>query len=134
MKRLPNNAVHKALVAFLRNHTGLAVYDYVPQEAVLPFITLGTMTVQDKSTKTNDMTHLSAHIHIYSSYKGRYEINNLAEKLINLFGMEQLDLSPEEFYVNAQGVDFYETYPEDETGYSGVITLEVLIQNIHKEE
>ena len=58
MKRLPNNAVHKALVAFLRNHTGLAVYDYVPQEAVLPFITLGTMTVQDKSTKTDDMTHL----------------------------------------------------------------------------
>ena len=106
----------------------------MPQEAVLPFITLGTMTVQDKSTKTDDMTHLSAHIHIYSNYKGRYEINNLAEKLINLFGMEQLDLSPEEFYVNAQGVDFYETYPEDETGYSGVITLEVLIQNIHKEE
>ena len=33
-----------------------------------------------------------------------------------------------------QKVDFYETYPEDETGYSGVITLEVLIQNIHKEE
>ena len=123
MKRLPNNAIHKALVAFLREHTGLAVYDYVPQEAVLPFITLGTMTVQDKSTKTDDMTHLSAHIH-----------NSLAEKLINLFGMEQLDLTGDEFYVSAQGVDFYETYPEDETGYSGVITLEVLIQNIHKEE
>lgn len=89
MKRLPNNAVHKALVAFLRNHTGLAVYDYVPQEAVLPFITLGTMTVQDKSTKIEDITHLSAHIHIYSNYKGRYEINTLAEKLINLFGTER---------------------------------------------
>ena len=124
MKRLPNNAIHKALVAFLREHTGLAVYDYVPQEAVLPFITL----------KTEDMTHLSAHIHIYSNYKGRFEINSLAEKLINLFGSIQLDLSPDEFYVSAQGVDFYETYPEDEMGYSGVITLEVLIQNIHKEE
>ena len=134
MKRLPNKAIHKALVAFLREHTGLVVYDYVPQEAVLPFITLGTMTVQDKSTKTEDMTHLSAHIHIYSNYKGRYEINSLAEKLINLFGSIQLDLSPDEFYVSAQGVDFYETYPEDEMGYSGVITLEVLIQNIHKEE
>ena len=104
MKRLPNNAIHKALVAFLKKHTGLAVYDYIPQEAVLPFITLGTMTVQDKSTKTEDMTHLSVHIHIYSSYKGRYEINTLAEKLINLFGIEQLDLAAEEFYVSAQGV------------------------------
>ena len=44
MKRLPNNAIHKALVAFLREHTGLAVYDYVPQEAVLPFITLIAIT------------------------------------------------------------------------------------------
>ena len=106
MKRLPNNAVHKALVAFLRNHTGLAVYDYVPQEAVLPFITLGTMTVQDKSTKIDDMTNLSAHIHIYSNYKGRYEINNLAEKLINLFGMEQLDLSPERVLRKCPGGGF----------------------------
>ena len=103
MKRLPNNAIHKALVAFLREHTGLAVYDYVPQEAVLPFITLGTMTVQDKSTKTEDMIHLSAYIHIYSNYKGRFEINSLAEKLINLFGSIQLDLSPDEFYVSAKG-------------------------------
>lgn len=80
------------------------------------------------------MTHLSVHIHIYSNYKGRFEINNLAERLINLLGANQIDLSADEFYVNAQGVDFYETYPEDETGYSGVITFELLIQNIHKEE
>ena len=79
MKRLPNNAIHKALVAFLREHTGLAVYDYVPQEAVLPFITLGTMTVQDKSTKTEDMTHLSAHIHIYSTTPWRRSSSTYSE-------------------------------------------------------
>ena len=134
MKRLPNNALTKALIQFLREHTKLPVYDFVPQEAKLPFITLGATTVQDKSSKTEDMTHLSVHIHIYSNYKGRFEINNLAERLINLLGANQIDLSADEFYVNAQGVDFYETYPEDETGYSGVITFELLIQNIHTEE
>lgn len=134
MKRLPNNALTKALIQFLREHTKLPVCDFVPQEAKLPFITLGATTVQDKSSKTEDMTHLSVHIHIYSNYKGRFEINNLAERLINLLGANQIDLSADEFYVNAQGVDFYETYPEDETGYSGVITFELLIQNIHKEE
>ncbi|MDY6289854.1 MAG: DUF3168 domain-containing protein [Succiniclasticum sp.] len=133
MKRLPNNALQKALVPFLRERTGYRVYDYVPENATLPFITLGAVTVQDKSTKTEDMTKASVHIHIYSNYKGRFEINTLAETLINVFASEQIDLSAEEFFVCSQGVDFYETYPEDEIGYSGVITLEALIQN-KKEE
>ena len=134
MKRLPNNALHKALVPFLREKTGYRVYDYVPEEAQLPFITLGTFNVQDKSTKTEDMTKTSVHIHIYSNYKGRFEINTLAESLINLFAAEQIDLSAEEFFVCSQAVDFYETYPEDEIGYSGVITLDMLIQNKKKED
>ena len=133
MKRLPNNALQKALVPFLRERTGYRVYDYVPENATLPFITLGAVTVQDKSTKTEDMTKASVHIHIYSNYKGRFEINTLAETLINVFASEQIDLSAEEFFVCSQGVEFYETYPEDEIGYSGVITLEALIQN-KKEE
>ena len=117
MKRLPNNALHKALVPFLREKTGYRVYDYVPDN------------VQDKSTKTEDMTKTSVHIHIYSNYKGRFEINTLAESLINTFAVEQVDLSADEFFVCSQAIDFYETYPEDEIGYSGVITLDMLIQN-----
>ena len=35
MKRLPNNALHKALVPFLREKTGYRVYDYVPETAQL---------------------------------------------------------------------------------------------------
>ena len=75
------------------------------------------------------MTKTSVHIHIYSNYKGRFEINTLAESLINLFAAEQVDLSADEFFVCSQAIDFYETYPEDEIGYSGVITLDMLIQN-----
>ena len=97
MKRLPNNALHKALVPFLREKTGYRVYDYVPETAQLPFITLGAVNVQDKSTKTEDMTKTSVHIHIYSNYKGRFEINTLAESLINTFAVEQVDLSADEF-------------------------------------
>ena len=73
-------------------------------------------------------------IHIWSTYRGRYEINSLAETIINDLSSHQLDLSEEDFYSNAQGVDFYESYPEDDSGYNGVITFEMLIQNMRSDE
>ena len=130
MKRLPNNAAHKALYEFLSSNIETPVYDYVPQDAALPFVTLGAVNVEDKSTKSEDMTHVTVQIHLWSDYKGRYEINNLAEEIINLLGNNQLDLTDDGFYANAQGVDFYETYPEEESGYNGVLTFEMLVQDI----
>lgn len=130
MKRLPNNTAHKALYEFLSANIETPVYDYVPQDAALPFVTLGAVNVEDKSTKSEDMTHVSVQVHLWSDYKGRYEINNLAEEIINLLGNNQLDLTGDGFYVSAQGVNFYETYPEDESGFNGVLTFEMLVQDI----
>lgn len=134
MKRLPNNIVHKVLIAFLQDHLGCRVYDFVPENAILPFVTLGNINAEDKSTKSDDIIHLTVQIHIWSTYRGRYEINSLAETIINDLSSHQLDLSEEDFYSNAQGVDFYESYPEDDSGYNGVITFEILIQNMRSDE
>lgn len=134
MKRLPNNIVHKVLIAFLQDHLGCRVYDFVPENTILPFVTLGNINAEDKSTKSDDIIHLTVQIHIWSTYRGRYEINSLAETIINALSSHQLDLSEEDFYSNAQGVDFYESYPEDDSGYNGVITFEMLIQNMRSDE
>lgn len=134
MKRLPNNIVHKVLIAFLQDHLGCRVYDFVPENAILPFVTLGNINAEDKSTKSDDIIHLTVQIHIWSTYRGRYEINSLAETIINDLSSHQLDLSEGDFYSNAQGVDFYESYPEDDSGYNGVITFEMLIQNMRSDE
>ena len=134
MKRLPNNMVHKALIAFLRDKVSCRVYDFVPEDAELPFVTLGNINAEDKSTKSEDIIHLTVQIHIWSNYRGRYEINSLAEKIINALSSVQLDLSEEDFYSNAQGVDFYESYPEEDSGYNGVITFELLVQNIRSDD
>lgn len=133
MKRLPNNAVQKALLLFLRANVDIPVYDYVPEEAKLPFITLGAINVQDQSTKAEDMTHVSIQIHIWSHYKGRYEINILAEELMQLLTKEQLDLGGESFCALSQSIDFYETYPEEDNGYSGILTFEMMVQNMKED-
>ena len=133
MRRLPNNIVHKALIAFLRKECTCPVDDFVPEGAVLPFVTLGNINAEDKSTKSDDIIHMTVQIHIWSTYRGRYEINSLAEKIINALSSKQLDLSEEDFYSNAQGVDFYESYPEEDSGYNGVISFEMLVQNMRSD-
>lgn len=135
MRRLPNNELHKALLKYLGEGIGkdfpkVKVYDYVPEGAKLPYVTVGSVNVRDRGLKVEDISHVSVQIHIWSSYKGRRESNNLAEKIIRLVAAEQIDLSGDGFCVISQDIDFYETYPEGETGYNGVLTLETDIQNM----
>ena len=47
---------------------------------------------------------------------------------------KQIDLIEDEFLAIRQQVDFFEAYPEEETGYNGVISLVMLIQNLQRSE
>lgn len=133
MKRLPNNALHKSLIKFLKEKQPVPVFDYLPEMAALPFITLGNVTVADQSAKLVEETKVTVAIHIWSDYKGRFEVNNIAECIISLLTSEQLDLSQDDFFVFAQEVTFYETYPEEDSGYNSVISFELYIQNIKED-
>ena len=133
MKRLPNNALHKSLIKFLKEKQPFPVFDYLPEMAALPFITLGNVTVADQSAKVVEETKVTVAIHIWSDYKGRFEVNNIAECIISLLTSEQLDLSQDDFFVFAQEVTFYETYPEEDSGYNSVISFELYIQNIKED-
>ena len=133
MKRLPNNALHKSLIKFLKEKQPVPVFDYLPEKAALPFITLGNVTVADQSAKVVEETKVMVAIHIWSDYKGRFEVNNIAECIISLLTSEQLDLSQDDFFVFAQEVTFYETYPEEDSGYNSVISFELYIQNIKED-
>ena len=69
MKRLPNNALHKSLIKFLKEKQPVPVFDYLPEMAALPFITLGNVTVADQSAKVVEETKVTVAIHIWSDYK-----------------------------------------------------------------
>lgn len=135
MLRLPNNALQKALIELLAEKLsamGVAVYDFVPLEAAPPYVTLGTVATQDISTKTEDCYKVSQQINIWSDYKGKHQINNIAEYIINLLTSAEghLDLKADDFFCNQQRVNMYEAYPEENTGYNGVIEFEAYILNL----
>ena len=134
MKRIPLNALQRALINYLTVNETTHVYDYVPETAKPPFMTLGAFTCKEAGTKYEDMVEVSVQINIWSTYKVKFEINSIANRVIGLLQTKQIDLSTDEFLAIRQQVDFFEAYPEEETGYNGVITLVMLIQNMKRSE
>lgn len=134
MKRIPLNALQKALISYLTANEVVPVYDYVPETAKPPFMTLGAFNCKEAGTKYEDIVEVTVQLNIWSTYKGKFEINSIANRVISLLQTKQIDLSEDEFTAIRQQVDFFEAYPEEETGYNGVISLVVLVQNMRRSE
>ncbi|MEG1754119.1 MAG: DUF3168 domain-containing protein [Christensenella sp.] len=133
IKRIPNNALQKALIALFKAKLSVPAYDFVTSTAKMPYVSLGAFTCRDISTKTEDISHITLQINIFSSYRGKYEINAIAEQIISILTSEQINLD-EDFYTTMQAINMYEAFPEDENSYSGVVSFECEIQNIRSEE
>lgn len=134
IKRIPNNALQKALIALFKAKLPVPVYDFVNETAKLPYVSLGAFTCRDISTKTDDTSRVTLQVNIFSSYRGKYEINAIAEQITDVLTSEQVDLSSDDFYITMQAVNMYEAFPEDENSYSGVVSFECEIQNMRSEE
>ena len=134
MKRIPLNALQKALLTYISTNENVPIYDYVPETAKLPFMTLGAFNCKEAGTKYEDIVEVTVQLNIWSTYKGKFEINSIANRVISLLQTKQIDLSEDEFTAIRQQVDFFEAYPEEESGYNGVISLVILVQNMRRSE
>lgn len=130
IRRIPMNALQKGVYSILSTKQDTPVYDDVPPEAVLPYITIGAFTNKPGGGKTIDISDVSLQIHIWSEYSGKREVNEIANDVTAVLTAWSLDLAADGFKALAQDVDFFEAFPEDEGGYHGVITFTAKIQNL----
>lgn len=129
-KRIPLVAFQTALYSLLKSYgQTVPVYDDVPANANLPFITLGGFTSKQVGSKTTNCWDISQQIHLWSDYHGKKEVNQMADDVASLVTAYKLNLAPP-FDVISQDVDFFEAFEEDEGGYHGVVTLVARIQDI----
>lgn len=124
------NALQKGVFSILTQKQTTPVYDDVPEEAELPYITLGAFTDKQVGNKTADVHDISQQIHIWSKYEGKTEVNEIANDITAVLTSWPIGLSEEGFNVMSQDVDFFEAFPEEVAGYHGVVTFTAKIQNL----
>ena len=130
IRRIPMNALQKGVYSILSTKQTTPVYDDVPPEAVLPYVTLGAFTCKQNGGKTSDISDISLQVHIWSEYSGKREVNEIANDVAAVLTAWPLDLVADGFKALSQDVDFFEAFPEDEGGYHGVITFVCRVQNV----
>jgi hypothetical protein len=130
IRRIPMNALQKGVFSIISTKQTTPVYDDVPEDAVLPYITIGAFTCKQTGNKTADVYGISQQIHIWSAYEGKKEVNEIANDVTAVLTSWPIDLSEDSFNAMSQDVDFFEAFPEEIAGYHGIITFVAKIQNI----
>lgn len=134
--RLPIIALQKALFTLLTAHLtspAIPVYDDVPKDAALPYVTFGTATWRPTGTKDADIGDVGQPIEIWSEYKGKAEVIGIADKIVNILAKYAVNLSADEFMVIKSEIEGFEAPPKDDSGYHGTLSLFYKIQNIKRE-
>ncbi len=74
------------------------VYDYVPEEKNMPFITIGEVSTKDDGNKYSTGEYITIDIEIWSKNKGKYKDLLTAKKIQQLLSEELTPEANEEEY------------------------------------
>lgn len=115
-------AVYKAL-----NAGNYSVYDIVPPNTALPYISIGDETLTTDDTKTSKRTVHNVSIHTWSMGNSSAE-----SKMMNHFVLQTIlnDLEVNGFYVDMVNLELQTTLKEqssDSTTFHGVLQFEVTL-------
>ena len=132
MRRFPNHAITKALVALISDNSEVPITDHVDDQIELPYIVVGDINTNETDTKDETISTSIVQIDIFSDYMGRQELDSIAESVADILYDENtvIDMSADGFQVVDGRIQSYETYEEEQFGYIGTITLEMIIQDV----
>ena len=132
MRRFPNHAITKALVALISDNSNISITDHVDESVSLPYVVVGDINTNETDAKDEKVSTSIVQIDIYSEYMGRYELDSIAESIADILYDENtvIDMTCDGFQIIDGRVQSYETYEEAQYGYVGTITLEVTIQDL----
>lgn len=124
--------VQKALYQTLTGDGALmamitGVYDFVPEDAVFPFISMTEMTAADLSAQTQEITEYFPVLHFWSRERGYKEVQAIMSRVQTLLHDTALTVSGQEF-VNAR-LEFSEVMRErDGITSHGVMRFRIVTQ------
>ena len=90
----PFLTLQDAEVARIEAETSYSVYDDVPEGAAYPYVVMGDMTARDWSDKFEPGQEVYSTKHIWSQYKGKKEITEMSDAIVQALSKSSLDLGP----------------------------------------
>ncbi len=103
------------------------VYEYVPQNAAYPYVTIGDVTANDDSAKGLKRYDLDVNLEIYSKAQGRKEVLDIIERLKLLLDNQVLSITGfTNIFTKAVGISTKRS--SDNLITSGLLTLKIFVR------
>ncbi len=91
----PDLVLHDAQIARIEADTAYVIYDAHPQDVSYPYIVMGEITAGDWSAKGEPGQEIFSTLHFWSQYKGRKEVDEMYDEVLQALTRAELDLSPD---------------------------------------
>lgn|SRR5262245_58501636 len=127
---LPLQAALKTLLSGALG-TGIPVYDDVPEESRKPYVVIGDQTMIGWFWKLTGGTEITTTIHIWSEYRGRYEVETIKNTIMQSVTGNEFNLIPSGFNCLPAVFEFGETFQEpDGITRHGILRFRVNVQQL----
>lgn len=136
ISRIPFNEVQKGLYQLLHTGQSVPVYDAIPTGGEdMPYIWLGEFHgTPAEQNKTMVLHHVTQQLHIWSSQKGKHEVNSIMDDIVTLLTKYQLSMDSFR-QVGTVTISLYQTsgelYEDGTTAYHGVLEAEYLVEQLN---
>ncbi|MBU2703878.1 hypothetical protein Ga0466249_005028 [Sporomusaceae bacterium BoRhaA] len=130
IRRLPIDALQKGIYDILSMKQDSApVYDNVPSESDLLYILLSDYEYEFINAKTMDISEITFEIEIWTEYRGKSQVNTIAEEIVALLTAWPIDLSANGFKVLSQDAKGGRGSRQEDLFY-GIVNFTARVQNI----
>ena len=124
IKNVPTVSLQMGVYKLLSMGQDKKVYGQVPEEVITPYITIDAITAKPLDTKNSIQWFCSLTVNVWGTEEEKqavYEAVSDITYLISKYGVEKVQVDG--FAVLDAQIDIIETFPEQTTGYHGLIQI-----------
>ena len=129
-KRLPLQALQKAVRDLLTACQTTPIHEHIDDKARLPFIAFGEISVSLDDVKGTALCTAEMELEIYSGANSRTEVNGILDDVATVLTAARLDMQAAGFAVCDQEITEIRTNQREIRGYGATLRLEVQIQDM----
>lgn len=128
-RRVPINPLQTAIYNILKEKQETPVYDKLPTKYTFPYILISDYEYELGGSKTTDITDITFELEIWTEYRGKTQVNEIAEDIITVLTAWPIDLSAHGYRVTSKDAKGGKGARQDSYFY-GIIYFTAKIQNL----
>ena len=130
IKDVPLVPLQQAVFKVIKEGQTTPVYGDVTEDAKLPYITIGSVTMKPEAVKNMVLWTATINIDVWADTNGKRKVNDVLNDVSALLSYYGPALAVDGYKTVSASIDVIEAFPEVTTGYHGTLTASFLLNKI----